>query len=449
MIRDLAGLAPFVLRLGGSLQDHITYEVGLKEGEECPPITPNATDALGFSGGCLPMSRWDELNDLCYNHGCELVFGLNALRGRHQVGPRTWVGPWNPSNAQALIHYTAAKGYHIKAWELGNEVAGGSGIAARLRPEQYAADVEKLRDTVAAEYSMPVTVQLPPPLVVAADTFFSAEFYRQFLRAAGPGVVNAVSHHIYNLGSGLEPTLVERILNPRYLDKAGALLQLAQGTVSKYGNGATIWVGEAGGAFNSGQHGVTDAFVSAFWYLDQMAMAAIAGHSMYCRQSLVGGNYGLLNLTNFVPNPDYYGALLWRKLMGARVLRVVSPADTPMLRAYAHCLRGSRGGITLLLLNLSNSTSFYVKPDIVDIAWKRKRRLGALLGRREEYHLQPVGGDLSSQQVLLNGQLLAPSKDGQLPPLLPRRKRARAGLWMDALSYAYVTYPDGSVPACE
>ncbi|CDP16528.1 unnamed protein product [Coffea canephora] len=36
----------------------------------------------------------------------------------------------------------------------------------------------------------------------------------------------------------------------------------------------------------------------------------------YCRQSLIGGNYGLLDTTTFVPNPDYYSALLWHQLMG-------------------------------------------------------------------------------------------------------------------------------------
>lgn len=41
-------------------------------------------------------------------------------------------------------------------------------------------------------------------------------------------------------------------------------------------------------------------------YLDQLGMASIYGTKTYCRQSLIGGNYGLLNTTNFKPNPDYY-----------------------------------------------------------------------------------------------------------------------------------------------
>lgn len=41
-------------------------------------------------------------------------------------------------------------------------------------------------------------------------------------------------------------------------------------------------------------------------YLDQLGMASTYDTKTYCRQSLIGGNYGLLNTTTFVPNPDYY-----------------------------------------------------------------------------------------------------------------------------------------------
>ena len=40
---------------------------------------------------------------------------------------------------------------------------------------------------------------------------------------------------------------------------------------------ARMWVGEAGGAYNSGAPNVTDGFVSAFWYLDNMALNAKRG----------------------------------------------------------------------------------------------------------------------------------------------------------------------------
>ena len=41
-------------------------------------------------------------------------------------------------------------------------------------------------------------------------------------------------------------------------------------------------------------------------FLDQLGMSATFDTKVYCRQSLIGGNYALLNATTFEPNPDYY-----------------------------------------------------------------------------------------------------------------------------------------------
>jgi hypothetical protein len=42
-------------------------------------------------------------------------------------------------------------------------------------------------------------------------------------------------------------------------------------------------------------------------YLDQLGMTSTLDHKVFCRQTLIGGNYALLNTTTFIPNPDYYG----------------------------------------------------------------------------------------------------------------------------------------------
>jgi heparanase 1 len=38
-----------------------------------------------------------------------------------------------------------------------------------------------------------------------------------------------------------------------------------QAILQKYGPWSSSWVGEAGGAYNSGKHRVSDAFVNSFW----------------------------------------------------------------------------------------------------------------------------------------------------------------------------------------
>ena len=122
-------------------------------------------------------------------------------------------------------------------------------------------------------------------------------------------------------------------------------------------------MGEAGGAYNSGRPGVTDSFVSSFWYLDGFGILSEKGHSSFCRQTLVGGNYGLLqNTPEHEPNPDYYATLLWQRLMGRSVLGVTrddggeGEGDRDIL-VYSHCLNGDNGGVAVLAINLSNQVS--------------------------------------------------------------------------------------------
>jgi|EP01043_Picozoa_sp_COSAG02_P026690 hypothetical protein len=56
-----------------------------------------------------------------------------------------------------------------------------------------------------------------------------------------------------------------------------------------------LWVGEAGGASGGGRLGLTDAYASGLWWLPALGEKAKSGHSIYCRQDLVGGDYGLLH----------------------------------------------------------------------------------------------------------------------------------------------------------
>ncbi|XP_020973029.1 heparanase-like protein 3 [Arachis ipaensis] len=100
--------------------------------------------------------------------------------------------------------------------------------------------------------------------------------------------------------------LIERILDPSYLDGVASTFSGLKNILQKSATKAKAWVGEAGGAYNNGHHLVSDAFVYSFWYLDQLGMSTVYDTRTYCRQSLVGGNYGLLNTSTFVPNPDYY-----------------------------------------------------------------------------------------------------------------------------------------------
>ncbi|KAL2621481.1 hypothetical protein R1flu_001686 [Riccia fluitans] len=116
----LAGLAPFTVRVGGTLQDLVVYDVGeLLSSEPCVPFTFNESALFSYTGGCLRMKRWDDLNQLFMKTGVSVAFGLNALYGRSKSTTQIQVtSPWNPNNAENFIRYTQERAYPVRAWEL-------------------------------------------------------------------------------------------------------------------------------------------------------------------------------------------------------------------------------------------------------------------------------------------------------------------------------------------
>ncbi|KAE8711260.1 Heparanase-like protein 3 [Hibiscus syriacus] len=295
-LNAVKAFSPLKIRLGGSLQDKVIY--GTEDNQQpCTPFVKNTSEMA------------------------KVIFGLNALAGRTIHSNGEALGAWNYTNAEFFIRYTVEKNHTIHGWELGNELSG-SGVGTRVSADQYAADTAALQSVVENVYK---NVDLKP-LIIA------------------PG--------------GVDEHLVEKILDPSVLEGESETFSGLHNIIKSSPTSAVVWVGEAGGAYNSGHHLVTNAFVFSFWYLDQLGMASKYDTRTYCRQSL-GGNYGLLNTTNFEPNPDYYSALLWHRLMGRNVLST-SFNGTEKIRSYTHCAKQSKG-ITLLLINLDNSTTVRAK----------------------------------------------------------------------------------------
>lgn len=451
------------IRIGGSLQDSLLYNIGHLR-SPCHPFTRNDKALFGFSRGCLLRSRWDALNAFFKKTGAIVTFGLNALYGRTKLKGNEWGGPWDSTNAENLINYTVSKGYYIDSWEFGNELCG-NGVGASVAATQYGKDLIKLKSIIRRLYYKTAY----KPNLIAPGGFFDGEWFKRLLQVSGPNVVNIVTHHIYNLGPGSDLHLVDKILDPNYLDKISSLFKNVQQTVSQFGPRASAWVGESGGAFNSGGPGVSNAFIDSFWYLDQLGASTNYGTKVYCRQTLVGGNYGLLNTTTFAPNPDYYSALLWHRLMGQKVLSLTSDASG-YLRTYAHCSKEKGAGVTFLFLNLSKSNKFLISVKNIlnqNIGGKEMKygkytsndpvkKFMSWVGTnasnsgnlRYEYHLTPQDGNVRSQVVLLNGKSLVITGSGDIPSLEPVPVYLHLPITIAPLSIAFVTLPNFEAPAC-
>ncbi|KAL3675271.1 hypothetical protein R1sor_025219 [Riccia sorocarpa] len=456
--KTLSGLAPLMVRLGGTLQDLVVYDVGnLIPSERCAPFSFNESALFNFTGGCLRKDRWDALNRLFIKTGVSVAFGLNALYGRSKsVSQVQVVEPWNPSNAERLIRYTRDRGYPVIAWELGNELLGGGAIGKIVPPQLYASDAKKLRKIIDKLYR---DRSLKPSLV-APDVYYqlNAPEIPELLIASGEGVIDVITRHVYNLGAGAVSTseMISNVLNSSRSESEVAKYEFIEEDLLKEHPRTSAWVGEAGGAFNGGHPEVSNSFINAFWYLDQLGTASRYNNQAFCRQTFIGGFYGLVN-SNFTPNPDYYGALLWRRLMGNGVFLVDIDGGNGDIRAYAHCQRGSEGGLTLLVLNYSNSTTHHLDLRLLppsagsepsNTSKKSTSEASESRDMRLEYHMSALNGTATSRIVLLNGGPLILTPSGELPTLSPREVNSESLISLAPLTYAYVVIPRANATAC-
>ncbi|KAL1326279.1 heparanase-like protein 3 isoform X2 [Arachis ipaensis] len=408
LLNAVKEFSPLKLRLGGSLQDKVIY--GTEDyNKPCTPFVKNESEMFGFTEGCLPMARWDELNIFFKKAGAKIVFGLNALNGKTIKSGKA-VGPWNYTNAESFIHYTVGRNYIIHGWELGNELSG-SGVGTKIDAGQYASDLVSLRNIVDNAYND----AKPEPLVIAPGGFFDATWFKEFISKVGKSL-DVVTHHIYNLGPGVDEHLVEKILNPSFLDGEASTFKALQNLIQSSGTSATAWVGESGGAYNSGHHLVSDAFVYSF-----------------C-------------------------ALLWHRLMGRHVLSATF-SGTNKIRAYAHCAKQS-GGITVLLINLDNSTTVVAEVSLSNANIFRHRKMSinselmaiplqsANEKSREEYHLTPQDRNIHSQVMVLNGKTLTVNTDNEIPTLEPLYVNPSEPITVAPFSIVFAHIPDANIASC-
>ncbi|GMI94491.1 glucuronidase 1 [Hibiscus trionum] len=423
LINAIKAFNPLRIKVGGSLQDNVVYKVG--EVSSCPNFMKREDGLFGFSQGCLSMERWDQLNRFFNHIGVKLTFGLNALFGRNesQTEKGLWIGDWQPQNTKDFMQYTISKGYKVDSYEFGNQLSG-SGMGAKVDAKQYGKDVIVLKNLVKELYAHPET----QPKVLGPGGFYEDKWFNTFLEVSGQGIVDGLTHHIYNLGPGDDPNMMNKILDPSYLNQVSQTYKGVSDVVNKFRPQLGAWVSESGGALNGGSKDVSRTFADGFWYLDQMGMASTYDQKVFCRQALISGNYGLLNATTFVPNPDYYGALLWHRLMGST----------------------KKPGVSLIFINLSKDRSLNItlsnaKPG--DAGQPNYEFVGKQ--NREEYHLRALTGDIKDDIVCLNDVPMVQIDSEDIPAMDPKLVDASTPISIAAQSIAYVTIRDFEAPACD
>jgi len=218
---------------------------------------------------------------------------------------------------------------------------------------------------------------------------------------------------------------IDKALSEEWLARPDAELLRQKGWRDRFAPGAPIWLTETGGAACGGLRW-QPTFLDTFRYLDTQSRLAKLGLDAIFTHALISGSNGVIDEKTFKPNPTYWGAVLWRRLMGTKVLDA-GPV-TPGLHVYAHCLRGTRGGVVLLALNLEGTPA--------ELRLDSRARLYAL-----------SAPDLESRAVLLNGRRLQIGADDSLPPLDPVQVQGRK-FSLDPKTVNFIALPQAGNGNC-
>ena len=128
------------------------------------------------------------------------------------------------------------------------------------------------------------------------------------------------------------------------------------------------------------------------------------------------------------PRPDYWGAVLWRKLMGSTVLDAGRSGSTKV-PLYGQCLRGVSGGVALLAINTDASAAH-----MLDIPLNANR-----------YTL--TAKDVMDNKVDLNGSELRLTADGDVPAMAGSLTTSGQQN-LPPVSITFFAIPEAKNPAC-
>jgi hypothetical protein len=328
--RLAAALAPAYMRVSGTWAN-ATY---FADSDIVPSAPPD-----GFSG-ILTHQQWRRVVDFSRAVGAQIVTSFAI-----SPGARDAAGVWTPDQARRFLAYNRSIGGTIAAVEFMNEpnLAEMGGAPAGYDAARYGRDFKVFRSFVKENF--PEIKVLGPGAV--GETAFASDL----LVASGPGGLDAFSYHHYGaLSERCSGTSApEGALSEEWLSRTDQTLTFYQLLRDRLDPGKSIWLTEtAEAAFGGNRWAAT--FLDTFRYLDQLGRLARTGVQVVMHNTLAASDYGLLDEKTLEPRPNYWGALLWRHLMGTTVLDAGVPIQSS-LHVYAHCQRGMSGGVSLLVIN--------------------------------------------------------------------------------------------------
>jgi heparanase 1 len=356
-------------------------------------------------GGVLTRQQW--LGALDFSRAVDAPIVTSMPNG---MGTRGADGLWRPDQARRWLAFTKANGGTVAAAEYFNEptMASMGGAPKGYDAAAFGRDYRVFTAFMRKEY--PGTKLLAPGSVGEANADWAVAkggYGAQMVLPAAElavwtGDADAFSYHHYGAVSKRcaamgHQTSADQALTEDWLGRTDVTLAFYRGVRDKAMPGRHFWNTETADAACGGNPWAS-TFLDTFRYLDQLGRLARQEVDVVIHNTLVASDYGLLDENSFAPKPNFWGALLWRKLMGTTVLESGVPIAAGF-HVYAHCLRGVPSGVALMVINTDTN-----KAGAMNVPASAMR-----------YTLRAT--QLQGTRVELNGKVLELGRDDALPAL--------------------------------
>jgi heparanase 1 len=389
-----AALGPAYLRVSGTWANSTFFA----DTDRAPSPPPGFKDVLS-------RQQWKGVVDFAAAVDALIVTSMAI-----SPGVRDASGAWTAEQASRLIDFTRSIGNRIAAAEFMNEpmIAAMGGAPKGYDAKAYARDFKRFERF--ARQAAPDMIILGPGSggetaasdSAARDGAEGLIASRDILQQIAGGIDGFSYHHYGALSqrcTGVVETrrgLERQALSEDWLASTDRAFAFYRSLRDAFESGKPIWLTETAEAACGGNPQAS-SFLDTFRYLDQLGRLAKAAVQVVMHNTLAASDYGLLDETTLTPRPNYWGALLWRRLMGATVLDAEISIAAGQ-HVYAHCQRDRPGGVTLLVVNNDSSTHALET---------------SLAGKRYTLSAEP----LENREVKLNGQVLKLGDGDDLPAL--------------------------------
>jgi heparanase len=426
-LRKLAtALGPAYMRVSGTWANSTYFHDSPDPAPEKPPA--------GFNG-VLTRDQWRSVIDFTHAVDAKLVSSFAVSQGVRDAN-----GVWTPVEAEKILAYTKSIGGSIVAAEMFNEPTFASigGVPKGYDAAAYGRDFRAFVAYI--KKADPEMEILGPGSIGEPDAFghmpgmhlLSTE---DMLKDEGPGL-DAFSYHFYGglskrctmMGAPAIGTTPEAALTDDWLSRTNRDEAYHAALRDKYLPGKPLWLTETGETACGGDPWASD-FIDSFRYLNQLGTLAKRGVQVVIHNTLAASDYALIDETTLTPRPNYWSAILWRRLMGTTVLDAGIAPQQSGSYLYAHCLRNHAGGTAVLAINADKTASREIT---LPVAYT-------------QYTL--TANNLMDTAVMLNGVELKLTSSDDLPSLDGTQHKAGT-VTLSPTSITFFAIPEVHNQAC-